>query len=107
MLHGDVPEEHKKLATELQRQEIDMEQHITLSPPYVAQAYVCLAHDWYDIEEQEEGHRLLEKAELVCPEYFRKHMQAHCLENPTFMKLVSQLFTMLAWTLIDNLKERK
>jgi len=106
MLHGDVPEGDKKTAEALRKMEIDMEEQATLSPQYTAQAFVCLAHDWYEMGSEEEGHRLLKKADIVCPEYFRKHMQSHTLENSAFELLVNRLFAMLGWQLLDSLKDK-
>ncbi len=107
MLHGDVPEGDREMAKKLQQMEIEMEAHNTLSPQYTAQSYVCLAHDWYEMGQEEEGHRLLQKAEIACPDYFRKHMKTHTLENPVFELLVSRLFAMLGWQLLDSLKDKK
>lgn len=103
-MYGDVPEGNKKLAEELVKAEANLD--TTLSAPYVAQTYFCLAHDWYEMGMEEEGHRLLQKAEDACPGYFRVHLKNHCKENPNLLFLTDRMFTMLAWSLLDGLKSK-
>ena len=106
MLFGDVTAGQKKTAETINRMEIEMEEHIVLSPQYTAQSYVCLAYDWYEIGMEEEGRRLLTKAEMISPGYFRKTMQRHTIENPDYELLVNRLFVLIGWQLLDSLRDK-
>lgn len=103
-MYGDVPEGNKKLADALVKAELEMDD--TISAPYKAQAFFCLAHDWYEMGMEEEGHRLLEKAEEACPGYFKTHLQNHCKENPNLALLTERMFVMLGWSVLNGLKDR-
>lgn len=91
-LHGDVPKEDLEIAEEL----LEMEDHFNLHgdiypPSMVARIYVCLAHDWFEIGDDEKGHDLLLKADKVCPNYFDNQIKSHIMEDPEFAYLVESL----------------
>jgi len=107
-LFGDVPEEHRELARQLD----EMEEYFdgaakrgNLPMEKIAQGYVCGAHDYYQIDCEEEGNRLLEKAEKVCPGYFKTFMVQHTKEDKDFDTLVKQLTSELAYLLLRRLKD--
>jgi hypothetical protein len=107
-LLGDVPEEHKQLAQELQEAEEYWDERLAKKKApleLLAKAYVCLAHDWYDIGCEEDGQRLLEKAEGTCPGYFKEVMLEQAEQDPDFDHLVRRLSVELIWMLVNRLKE--
>lgn len=105
-LLGDVPEEHKKLAVNLEQ----MEQYFDgakVTTDIAAKGFVCLAHDWFQIGVEDEGNRLLVKAERICPGYFKNVMVQQTLEDKEFSYLVKSLSVELAWMLINKINDIK
>lgn len=104
-LLGDVSDEHKELARELE----ELEKYFNgdqLPPEYRARGYVCCAHDWYKMGADEEGNRLIEKAEDVCPGYFQDIMIEHIKEDSDFALLCQSLVSELAYMLLYRLKQK-
>jgi len=84
-LHGDIPKAHIQWAKELE----DMEEFFDTMPAnmekaLIAKAIVCIAHDWYEMGDDEKGSQLLEKADKICPGYFDNEMLKHGDEDETF-----------------------
>lgn len=104
-LLGDVPLEHKLLAAELEEWEATVVSNAKLPPDQAAKFFTCLAHDWYAMGCEEEGNRLLEASEKVCPGYFRGIMLQQTLEDSSFDYLVKRLSSLLAWTLVSRLAD--
>lgn len=104
-LIGDVPEEFRELAAGLEDAERFYNSH-SLQIPIVnlAKGFVCMAHDWYKMGCEEEGNRLLLKAEAVCPGYFQNVMINQTLEDKDFDYLVKGLTVELAWMLLYRLR---
>jgi len=90
MMHGDVPETHKALVPRLIKAEKEVDD-ISMVSSKKAQVYVCLAYDWFDIGMEEEGNRLLEKAETTHPKYFDVTIIRHMKEDPVFESLVKKI----------------
>lgn len=105
-LLGDVPEEHKQLAEKLVKTELEMDGLTDISVPYVAQSYFCLAHDWFNIDMEEEGFRLIKKAFSVCPQYHNKYLRAHGKENPDFIKIWDELCPYIAGMILSNARSK-
>ena len=101
---GDMPDEHRSLATALLLQETIVSQNRSLSKEEKSQGYTCLAHDWYDIDLEEEGNRLLLRAEASCPGYFKTTINQQTQADPMFAFLVERLTKKIALLLADNLK---
>jgi hypothetical protein len=102
---GDLSKEQKAQTKEL----IEFEQLVdgdTYPKERKAQMYVCMAHDWYQLDMEEEGSRLLLKAEKVCPGYFRGPVIEHIQENPTFDIVIKNLTFELLNLLSDALRNR-
>lgn len=104
-LNGDVPQEHRQLAEDLEIWEAKVTQNVKLPPATAAKFYTCLAHDWYAMGCEEEGNRLLDAAETVCPGYFKELMIKQTLEDTSFSELVKRLSSILVWTLVSKLEE--
>lgn len=104
-LHGDVPEEDRKLAEQLELSERDVDKVNDVRCPNSrkAQAYTCLAHDWYQLGADEEGSRLLLKAESIFPGYFKGSVIKEHREGKDFNLLMENLTKELATILINNL----
>jgi hypothetical protein len=104
-MNGDVPQEHLDLAKELKAFEVSVDRD-PLPKERKAQMYVCLAHDWYDIDMEEEGDRLLVKSSLVCPGYFSSTVIEHQRENEEFDLIIRQLTSKLLNLLTDTVRNK-
>lgn len=71
-----------------------------------AQMYVCMAHDWYQMDMEEEGNRLLMKAERICPGYFVGPMIEHQRENDGFDTVIRNLKFELNRLLASTLRNK-
>ena len=106
-LYGDVPKEHLELVEELlEMEEYFDTEHLKYPPSLLARAYVSLACDWYTIiSEDTKGGSLLEKAEKVCPGYFKNEIVDDIQEDPEFAILVENLtdsLLIIAQSIIDS-----
>jgi|SRR5581483_5210771 len=106
-LSGDVPEEHKNLALALSGYEKEVNDDPFLPLERKAQSYVCLAHDWYQLGMDEEGGRLLLRAEQISPGYFKEKMLEHASENKDFALVVKNITIELMFLVTSQLKEAK
>jgi hypothetical protein len=104
-LAGDVPKEVQDQADQLS----DFEKLVD-GDPYSherkAQLYVMLAHDWFMMDMEEEGERLLYKARGICPGYFAGAMIQHQVENANFATIVKNLTGELRSLLLDTLRNK-
>lgn len=105
-LVGDVPEEHKELAEALEKAEGDIDNDKLLPDSRKAQIYTCLAHDWYDICAEEEGNRLILKADKVFPGYFKSEVVQHMKEDENFEYIVQKITSELVQIMVGRLNER-
>jgi len=90
--YGDIPLAHRLILEDL----VEMESWLTTYGDEIpmltaAQGRVCLAYDYYCIEMEEEGDRLITSAEKVCPSYFKGAIQAHMNSDGEFRRLVELL----------------
>lgn len=106
-LYGDVSEHDKKVAQGLEDMEAILSSEESLPKDVAAKMCVCMAHDWYHLGSDEEGHRLLQKAETFYPGYFKNLMLKHTVEDPRFDFLVKRLSAELATMILYRLKENK
>lgn len=105
-LVGDVPEEHRELAAALDKAESDIDTDKLLPDSRKAQVYTCLAHDWYDICVEEEGNRLLLKANKVFPGYFNAMVVQHMSEDENFELVVRNITSELIQIMVGGLNEK-
>lgn len=105
-LLGDVPEHHRDLADALERAEKDVDEDKLLPKSRKAQIYTCLAHDWYDISVEEEGNRLLLKAEATFPGYFKDIVVQHMLEDENFQLVIGNITSELIQIMVGRLNEK-
>jgi len=89
---GDVKDKHRLHAVELEK----CEREIETNPKFAlaelkAKFYCCLAHDWYQMDMDEEGHRLLLKADDVCPGYFKGPVIKQVEESEEFGIIIKNL----------------
>lgn len=106
-LFGDVPQEHKDLEAELVLAEREFDLSMDLDRTKLAQGYVCLAHDWYLMGANEEGTRLLAKAEQISPGYFKTTIAKHCYESANFEYLVRNMTAQLIHMVLSKLEEKR
>jgi hypothetical protein len=101
-----LSQEDKDLAQALKESEIEVDIDQYLPNERKAQIYVCLAHDWYQIDMDEEGSRLLLKANRVFPGYFKTLVIQHSIEDENFDLIVKNLTLELAWMLLSRLGDK-
>lgn len=101
---GDVSQEDRELIFQIKDLEKWADQNDKLAADLKAKIYTCLAHDFYDIEFEDEGHALLLKAESVYPHYFRDKMPDHMREDEMYKKVVVRMSIKLGGLLRDVFK---
>ena len=102
--HGDIPPKHLETLRDLEMLEnwFDVNGR-TISEVSAAKGMTCLAHDYYGIYFDEEGERILLRAEKICPGYFKAEIHKHIEKDPEFAKLVKQLKDTLALEMLVTL----
>lgn len=106
-LAGDLSNEERILAQELETMEVLLDEKFrqqVMTVDRIAKGYVCIAHDWYALYCEEEGNRVLDKSELVCPGYFKDFVQKHMAEDGFYDRIVASLDTHLTMLMMDNLR---
>ena len=93
-LLGDVPKEYVQLAVDLSDMELMVDKD-NMVAEFKAKIYTCLAHDWLDIDMEEEGIRLISKAEKTCPQYYEKFQREQMKKDPQYNELVRRLATLI------------
>jgi len=102
-IFGDITEQHRSAASELEEMESILTSNSRRLPrSRIAKGYVCLVYEWYRIGMEEEGNRLLQKIEQICPGYFKKHLVKHVEEDKIFDDLVKNLFIEFAFLLTNR-----
>lgn len=104
--HGDVPDQHVRVALNLHKIEA-LYGSATLSQEDKAAAYVLAAGGWFTIGMDEEGHRMLQKAEDTFPGYFGSAMAKQYHSDQNFAIVVHGIIRSLMWNLVQSLKEKK
>lgn len=107
VLSSGLSKENQELAKKLTEAELDTERDQVLPKERKAQIYTCLAHDWYQMDMEEQGVRLLEKANKIYPGYFKGLVIEHSLESDGFDKVVKNLTLELAYMILTRLGETK
>jgi len=106
-LSSGLSKENQELAKNLAEAELETDRDQVLPAGRKAQIFTCLAHDWYQMDMEEEGARLLNKAEKTFPGYFRGLVIEHSLESDGFDMVVKNLTLELAYMLLSRLGEMK
>ncbi len=102
--YGDMPEHHKRLVEELTLLEEWFYEHgSTLPILVVAKGMVCIAHDYYTMDMEEEGDRLLFLTDKHCPGYFRAPIIVHTQDDLEFFYLVEYLKLSMALEIMEYL----
>lgn len=103
-LYGDVPQSHRSIALALEDHEKWLFRNsYTMSDEDQAKFWVCLAHDWYGLSMDDEGERLLNLANEVCPGYFKKTVNKQAKEDPDFALLLYSLQRTIAADILSVL----
>lgn len=105
-LLGDVSERDRKVAEQLVEFEPQI-QNGNYPKEKQAQMYVCLAHDWFQLELEEEGNRLILKAERTCPGYFKNVMMNQTLRDEAFDLVVKSLNGQMASLILHHINDMK
>ncbi len=106
-LSSGLSKENQELATKLEEAEFEIDREQLLPKDRKAQIYTCLAHDWYQMDMEEEGARLLLKADKTYPGYFKGLVIEHTLESEDFDKVIKNLTLELVNMLLSRLGEIK
>lgn len=108
-LHGDVPKEYLELEKELKELEkYFSENKEKFSGAITAKAYVCMAHDWISMGDEEKGMDLIEAAHKICPTYFEKEIKEDMEKDHLFKTLVERLSSeiiLLAANILSEMKD--
>lgn len=103
---GDLTPSQREHVENLTKYEQSVDDDLTFSKEKRAQLYVCVAHDYYQLDMDEEGNRLLLKAEDACPGYFKTVVIQHQLESPNFDRLIKNLTIELLYLFTENLRNK-
>jgi hypothetical protein len=91
-LHGDISKDDLELAQELLEMEAHCEANLDLyGPAMAAKFFTCIAHDFYELGDDDKGSELLERANKVCPGYFDNQIKEHIEQSHEFKILVESL----------------
>lgn len=91
-VYGDIPKADLKMIEELRTLEEWFYDHgAELEMLAIGKGMVCMAHDYYDMEIEEEGDRLLYLAEKYCPGYFVGPIYIHIEKDKNFATLIMQM----------------
>jgi hypothetical protein len=90
--YGDIPLSHRKHIEELESLEHWLNVHSSSTPALtMAKGMVCMACDYYSMQMEENGDRLLKVAESTCPGYFKGPFLIHIENDEEFAFLVAML----------------
>lgn len=103
---GDISKEDRELALALSEAEQEVDSDKLLPNVRKAQIYTCLAHDWYDICMEEEGNRLILKADKVFPGYFKDMVVQHMEEDENFEHIIKSITSELLQIMVGRLSEK-
>ena len=96
-VYGDIPADHLELINELETLENWFNEHGSELPILLAaKGFTCMAHDYFIMEIEEEGERLLRLADKHCPGYFHGAILIHIEKHSEFAYLVKSLKSTLA-----------
>lgn len=105
---GDISESDREWMKQLEEQEAFWDSKYDTAPLRIlAKAYVCLAHDWYQLGVEEQGNSLLEKAESACPGYFKYLLPEDTKDDETYDFLVKNLTSSIASIILNRINEMK
>lgn len=90
--YGDIPTIHRKQVEDLKSLE-DWLHHNEATVPVLslAKGMTCIAMDYYALEFEEEGDRILRFVESRCPGYFKGPFLSHIERDDEFAFLIAML----------------
>lgn len=92
--YGDIPHSDRERVKELTELETWFRDNShTISSLSHAKGLTCLAHDYYDIDMEEEGYRVLLLAEKHHSGYFKGPIYEDMEKDESFKRLVKQIKT--------------
>ena len=90
--YGDIPQKDRELIKELEDLELWFDEHkYSVDSEKAAKGFTCLAHDYYGLYMEEEGNRLIRRAEHISPNYFRSRIYEQTKRDRAFNDLVERL----------------
>lgn len=101
---GEISEHDLKVLNELEFLEDWIHRHgQKITPDMKARGMICMAHDYYFIEMEEEGDRMIMAAERFCPGYLKETIHKHVQKDQDFGLIVEELKTTLGMPLMVSL----
>ena len=93
--YGDIPKEHLELIKELEDLEAIFNTYEdTFAPELAAKGLTAMSHDYYAMDMEEQGDRLINRAEGIFPGYFMKKIHEHTQKDKEYDKVVNQMSAM-------------
>ena len=90
--YGDIPEHHRVLLSELETLEKWFQENgKQISTLAAAKGFTCMGHDYFMMDQDEEGERLLDMAEKSHPGYFRSDIHFHIKRDEIYATLIRQM----------------
>lgn len=90
--YGDIPASDRKLINELIALEKWFDEGALPIPEILAaKGFTAMSHDYYEMYLDEEGERLLNRAEKCYPGYFKHTIQVHMDKCPDFNSLIAAM----------------
>jgi hypothetical protein len=90
--HGDIPQHHEDLIKELvELSDFVMLNRYTLPNLSFSKCMVCIAHDYFAMDMEEEAEKYLKLADEHCPRYFMAPILCEMKKDYLFDELVSEL----------------
>lgn len=74
-----------------------------IAPNMKARGMTCIAHDYFFIEMEEEGERMIKAAERFCPGYFKGPIYDHAQKDKEFAVILEELKTSMGLDLMISL----
>ena len=106
MSTGKLNASQQILADELTELESQLDQQ-ALPSAIKAKMFTCLAHDWFQMDDDLNGDRLLEKANKTCPGYFTNEVDKHRDSDSRFDTICKNIKQELMWIFLGSLKVSK
>lgn len=102
--YGDISPQDLSVLRELEFLEDWIHRHgAGITPVMKARGMVCMAHDYYFIEMEEEGDRMIQAAERFYPGYLKSAIHEHAKKDQSFAIVVEELKTTMGMNLMVSL----
>ncbi|HEY5236212.1 MAG TPA: hypothetical protein VIJ14_08550 [Rhabdochlamydiaceae bacterium] len=102
--HGDIPKEDLERVERLQELEAWFYEHgSSIHPYYMGKGLTSMSHDYFQMDFEEEGDRLLKLAEKYSPGYFKGPIYQQAEKDKDFAQLVMNMRKTLGFDTMKKL----